>query len=75
MTQKKNTFKKIKQLFIFSDGSTSYDFTLALKNKKKRILLNQDLNNHSFWVGGVKQANLVDKIRLAAFRKKYYLKD
>jgi len=71
MTQKKDTLKKIKQLFIFSDGSTYYDFSLALKNKNKLILLNQDLNNHAFWVQDVKQANLVDKIRLVDFRAKY----
>ena len=49
MPIKINILKKTKKLFILSDGSSYSELVISLRNYKDYILLNQDLNSHSFW--------------------------
>ncbi len=56
LIKNKKNFPKInsqlktkKKLFILSDGSSYSGLVISLKNYKDYILLNQDLNSHSFW--------------------------
>jgi len=71
MSKQSSIIKKTKQLFISSDGSSYYDYTISLKSQSNYTLLNQDFNNHMFWVDNIKQTNLGDSIRLLEFRTKY----
>ena len=63
--------KKNKQVFILSDGSSYYDHTISLKNQSNYTLLNQDFNNHFFWIHSTKSINLTNNIKLLGFRTKY----
>jgi hypothetical protein len=51
------TLKKTKKLFVLSDGSSYSEFIVSLRNNSDYILLNQDINNHSFWVDNNKSFN------------------
>jgi len=42
--------KKTKKLFVLSDGSSYSEFIISSRNNSDYILLNKDVNNHSFWV-------------------------
>lgn len=67
--------KKIKQLSIFSDGSSYSEPIIALKNQKDYIFYNQDLNNHTLSVIDTQKKNNLEKSRLlrivAHYRVKY----
>jgi len=71
MSKQSFIIKKSKQLFILSDGSSYYDYAISLKSQSNYTLLNQDFNNHIFWVDHIKQTNLGNNIRLLGFRTKY----
>ena len=66
--------KKTKKLFVLSDGSSYSEFIISLRNNNDYILLNQDLNNHSFWVDNNKNFNKLEKLNIFNFRKKIYNK-
>ena len=55
------TLKKTKKLFVLSDGSSYSEFIVSLRNNSDYILLNQDINNHSFWVDNNKSFNNVEE--------------
>lgn len=71
MSKQSFIIKKNKQLFILSDGSSYYDYTISLKSQSNYLLLNQDFNNHMFWIDNIKKTNLGNNIRLLEFRTKY----
>jgi ribosomal protein L31 len=56
------TLKKTKKLFVLSDGSSYSEFIISLRNNSNYILLNQDINNHSFWVDNNKTFNNFEKL-------------
>jgi hypothetical protein len=62
--------KKTKKLFVLSDGSSYSEFIISLKNNSDYILLNQDLNNHIFWVNN-KNFNNSEKLNIFSFFDKY----
>ena len=62
--------KKTKKLFILSDGSSYSEFIISLRNTNDYILLNQDLNNHFFWVDNNKNFNNLEKLNTFNFREK-----
>lgn len=62
--------KKTKKLFVLSDGSSYSEFIISLKNNSDYILLNQDLNNHIFWVNN-KNSNNSEKLNIFNFFDKY----
>jgi len=63
--------KKKNQLYILSDGSCYTDYTLSLKNQRKYYILNQDLNNNTFWMENVHNETLNNKSKLLGFKEKY----
>ena len=56
------TLKKTKKLFVLSDGSSYSEFIVSLRNNSDYILLNQDINNHSFWVDNNKSFNNFEEL-------------
>jgi len=62
--------KKTKKLFVLSDGSSYSEFIISLKNNSDYTLLNQDLNNHIFWLNN-KNFNNVEKLNIFNFFDKY----
>jgi hypothetical protein len=62
--------KKTKKLFVLSDGSSYSEFTISLKNNSNYILLNQDLNNHPFWINNNKNFNNIEKLNIFNFSDK-----
>lgn len=62
--------KKTKKLFVLSDGSSYSEFIISLKNNSDYTLLNQDLNNHIFWVNN-KNFNNFEKLNIFSFFDKY----
>ena len=62
--------KKTKKLFVLSDGSSYSEFIISLKNNSDYTLLNQDLNNHIFWVNN-KNFNNSEKLNIFSFFDKY----
>ena len=62
--------KKTKKLFVLSDGSSYSEFIISLKNNSDYTLLNQDLNNHIFWVNN-KNFNNFEKLNIFNFFDKY----
>ncbi len=56
------TLKKTKKLFVLSDGSSYSEFIISLRNNSNYILLNQDINNHSFWIDNNKTFNNFEKL-------------
>ena len=57
---------------IFSDGGTYANFILS--HKSKCLVLRQDFNNHSFWVGHLNEKFLKEKKYLLHFHNKYKVK-
>ena len=62
--------KKTKKLFVLSDGSSYSEFIISLKNNSDYTLLNQDLNNHIFWLNN-KNFNNFEKLNIFNFFDKY----
>ena len=62
--------KKTKKLFVLSDGSSYSEFIISLKNNSDYTLLNQDLNNHIFWLNN-KNFNNAEKLNIFNFFDKY----
>jgi hypothetical protein len=54
--------KKTKKLFVLSDGSSYSEFIISSRNNSDYILLNKDVNNHSFWVDNNKIFNNFEKL-------------
>jgi hypothetical protein len=71
MSKQLSRIKKTKQLYILSDGSSYYDYTISLKTQSSYTLFSQDFNNHFFWIDSIKQVNLSDNLALLKFRNRY----
>jgi hypothetical protein len=71
MSKQLSRIKKTKQLYILSDCSSYYDYTISLKTQSSYTLFSQDFNNHFFWIDSIKQVNLSDNLALLKFRNRY----
>jgi len=73
MTKKHTFLKKIKQVYIFSDGCSLYDSVVSLKLQDKASILLKDSNNHPFWQN-TGLFSVLQTTNLSTFQKKYSIK-
>jgi hypothetical protein len=70
MSLKINIVKKQNTLFVLSDGSSYSEAVISQKNYRDYILLNQDINNHFFWLNINKKSNNLEKLNIFTISNK-----